>query len=153
MSKIYKLPSVFCLWAFSYHVVFLCKVFSTAHRLSINCQALLNWNCLNHLERASITPTYGIIVYTWDNYIHIWCFCNEKQMTLPEKFVLNLIPAVGACLSIVDLIFLWKKDHNSHFVGYHKWFNSCSELMLWVSFLIFSCQLQCSVEFNAFNCL
>ncbi|KAL5152694.1 ABC transporter C family member 13 [Glycine soja] len=78
---------------------------------------------------------------------------SDSQMTLPEKFVLNLIPAVGACLSIVDLIFLWKKDHNSHFVGYHKWFNSCSELILWINIILFTkCASSHYIVFNRGLC-
>ncbi|WVY90003.1 hypothetical protein V8G54_035517 [Vigna mungo] len=55
---------------------------------------------------------------------------SDGQMTFLEKIVLEFIPAVGACLSIADIVFLWKKEHSSHIVGYHKWFYSCSELMV-----------------------
>lgn len=88
-----------------------------------------------------------IIIYIFD------AFAMNNQMALPEKVVLDFIPAVGACFSISNIIFLWKKEHDGHFVEYHKWFYSCSELVVWVSFLVFSCQLQCTEEFNAFNFL
>ncbi|XP_027928770.1 ABC transporter C family member 13 isoform X1 [Vigna unguiculata] len=63
---------------------------------------------------------------------------SDGQMTFPEKIVLDFIPAVGVCLSIVDIFFLWKKEHSSHFVGYHKWFYSCSELMVWINIIFFT---------------
>ncbi|BAT91542.1 hypothetical protein VIGAN_07014500 [Vigna angularis var. angularis] len=63
---------------------------------------------------------------------------SDGQMTFPEKIVLDFIPAVGACLSIVDIFFLWKKEHSSHIVGYHKWFYSCSELMVWINIIFFT---------------
>ncbi|XP_020232218.1 ABC transporter C family member 13 isoform X4 [Cajanus cajan] len=74
---------------------------------------------------------------------------SDAQTTLPEKFVLDFIPAVGACLSIINIIFLWKKEHNSHFDGYHKWFYSCSELMVWINTILFA---KCvSSQFIVFN--
>jgi len=68
-------------------------------------------------------------------------FEMNQQMSLPEKFVLYFVPAIGACCSVLEIMFLLKKEHDGHFVGYHKWLHSCSELLVWVSFLIFSCQL------------
>ncbi|KAK7270617.1 hypothetical protein RJT34_25919 [Clitoria ternatea] len=75
------------------------------------------------------------------------------QMTLPEKIVLGFVPAVGACLSIVDIIFLSKKGHNSHFDGYHNWFYSCSELMVWINVILFTkCGSICYIVFSCVLC-
>ncbi|TKY48012.1 ABC transporter C family member 13 [Spatholobus suberectus] len=79
-----------------------------------------------------------IVVLGFNQKINRGVRRSNAQMTLPEKFVLDFIPAVGACLSIVDIIFLWKKEHNNHFVGYHKWFYSCSELMVWINIILFT---------------
>ncbi|XP_025614974.1 ABC transporter C family member 13 isoform X2 [Arachis hypogaea] len=63
---------------------------------------------------------------------------SDVQMTVPEKSVLYFVPAIGACLSVLEIIFVWKKEHNSQFVGYHKWFYSCSELIVWTNIILFS---------------
>jgi hypothetical protein len=61
----------------------------------------------------------------------------NKQKTLPEKFVLDFVPAIGACFSVLEIIFLLKKENDGHFIGYQKWlYSCCSELLVWVSFLI-----------------
>ncbi|KAL9323166.1 hypothetical protein ACSQ67_011219 [Phaseolus vulgaris] len=78
---------------------------------------------------------------------------SDGQMTFQEKFVLDFIPAVGACLSIVDIFFQWKKEHSSHFVGYHKWFYSCSELMVWINIIFFTkCASSHHIVFNRVLC-
>ncbi|KAI9089508.1 hypothetical protein K1719_029113 [Acacia pycnantha] len=63
---------------------------------------------------------------------------SETQMGLLKKLFLHVIPAVGACASLLDIIFLWKREINRNFVGYHKWCYSCSELMVWTNIIIFS---------------
>ncbi|XP_028766439.1 ABC transporter C family member 13 isoform X2 [Neltuma alba] len=63
---------------------------------------------------------------------------SDTQMALLQKLFLHLIPAVGACASLLDTIFLWKREINRHFAGYHKWFYSCSELMVWTNIILFS---------------
>nr|XP_029150836.1 ABC transporter C family member 13 isoform X4 [Arachis hypogaea] len=63
---------------------------------------------------------------------------SDVQMTVPEKSVLYFVPAIEACLSVLEIIFVWKKEHNSQFVGYHKWFYSCSELIVWTNIILFS---------------
>ncbi|XP_019436154.1 PREDICTED: ABC transporter C family member 13 isoform X3 [Lupinus angustifolius] len=63
---------------------------------------------------------------------------SHAQRTLVEKLFLDFAPAIGACLSVLDIIFLWKKEPNSHFVGYSMWFYSCSELIIWTNIILFS---------------
>ncbi|XP_020232217.1 ABC transporter C family member 13 isoform X3 [Cajanus cajan] len=97
-------------------------------------------------DSQSVLKTYILILF---EKIDQRVRRSDAQTTLPEKFVLDFIPAVGACLSIINIIFLWKKEHNSHFDGYHKWFYSCSELMVWINTILFA---KCvSSQFIVFN--
>ncbi|KAK7325305.1 hypothetical protein VNO77_29465 [Canavalia gladiata] len=94
-----------------------------------------------------------IVVLGFNHKINRAVHRSDAQMTLPEKFVLDFVPAVGACLSIMDIIFLWKKEHNSDFVGYHKWFYSCSELMVWINIILFTkCPCGHYILFNHVLC-
>ncbi|GAU27869.1 hypothetical protein TSUD_114490, partial [Trifolium subterraneum] len=76
------------------------------------------------------------------------------QKTLPEKFVLDFVPAIGACFSVLEIIFMLKKEHDGHFIGYHKWLCSCSELLVWANIILF---MKCassnhSIVFNRVLC-
>ncbi|KAI4355833.1 hypothetical protein L6164_004569 [Bauhinia variegata] len=62
----------------------------------------------------------------------------HTQITGLEKFVLRFVPAVGACLSVINIIILCKTGFHQHFVGYHKWFYNCSELMVWANIIVFT---------------
>ncbi|KAF7843202.1 ABC transporter C family member 13 isoform X1 [Senna tora] len=78
---------------------------------------------------------------------------SHAQITFLEKFILNFVPAAGACVTILDIIFLWKGEHNRQFVGYHKWFYSCSELMVWTNIILFSkCSSNCYIVCNYVLC-
>ncbi|KAL2332527.1 hypothetical protein Fmac_020108 [Flemingia macrophylla] len=87
---------------------------------------------------VSIVTIVMIVVIGFNQKIDERVRRSDAQMTLPEKFLLDFIPAVGVCLSIIDIIFLWEKEDNSHFVGYRKWFYSCSELMVWLTIILFT---------------
>ncbi|XP_027340067.1 ABC transporter C family member 13 isoform X3 [Abrus precatorius] len=87
---------------------------------------------------VNIVTVVMIVVLGFNQKINRGVQRLDAQMNRPERFVVDVVPAVGACLSIVDIIFLWKKEHKSHFVGYHKWFYSCSELMVWITIILFT---------------
>ncbi|KAK2371660.1 multidrug resistance-associated protein [Trifolium repens] len=77
------------------------------------------------------------------------------QKTLPEKFVLDFVPAIGACFSVLEIIFLLKKEHDGHFIGYQKWlYSCCSELFVWANVILFTkcASSNHSIVFNRVLC-
>ncbi|XP_058780377.1 ABC transporter C family member 13 isoform X1 [Vicia villosa] len=63
---------------------------------------------------------------------------SDSQTPLPEKFVLDYVPAVGACFSVLEIIFLLKKEHDGSYVEYYKWLCHCSELLVWANIILFT---------------
>ncbi|WJX74992.1 ABC transporter C member 13 [Trifolium repens] len=77
------------------------------------------------------------------------------QKTLPEKFVLDFVPAIGACFSVLEIIFLLKKENDGHFIGYQKWlYSCCSELFVWANVILFTkcASSSHSIVFNRVLC-
>ncbi|XP_024633050.1 ABC transporter C family member 13 isoform X1 [Medicago truncatula] len=78
---------------------------------------------------------------------------SDAQMSLLEKFVLYFVPAIGACCSVLEIMFLLKKEHDGHFVGYHRWLHSCSELLVWANIILFTkCASIHCIVFNRVLC-
>ncbi|XP_058780381.1 ABC transporter C family member 13-like isoform X2 [Vicia villosa] len=63
---------------------------------------------------------------------------SDSQTPLPEKFVLDYVPPVGACFSVLEIIFLLKKEHDGSYVEYYKWLCHCSELLVWANIILFT---------------
>ena len=57
------------------------------------------------------------------------------QVSRSRKFFLFFIPAIGATLTFVDIIFLLKKALQGEFLPYYKWLFKGSQFAVWVSFL------------------
>eukprot|EP00257_Ricinus_communis_P013433 XP_015570862.1 ABC transporter C family member 13 isoform X2 [Ricinus communis] len=65
-----------------------------------------------------------------------------QGMYLPEKITSQFLPALGACLSFVDMILLLKKELYGGFVVYHEWLFRSSQLIVWTA-IILSSNLVC----------
>ncbi|XP_015570863.2 ABC transporter C family member 13 isoform X5 [Ricinus communis] len=65
-----------------------------------------------------------------------------QGMYLPEKITSQFLPALGACLSFVDMILLFKKELYGGFVVYHEWLFRSSQLIVWTA-IILSSNLVC----------
>ncbi|KAJ8755380.1 hypothetical protein K2173_019178 [Erythroxylum novogranatense] len=61
-----------------------------------------------------------------------------RRMKFTEKVVLHFIPALGVCLSLVDVTLLFEKDFHGDFVLYHEWLSKSSQLILWTVMIISS---------------
>ncbi|KAJ7951988.1 ABC transporter C family member 13 [Quillaja saponaria] len=60
------------------------------------------------------------------------------RVSCSERISLHFLPAIGACLSVLGMILLMKKETNGAFIAYHKWLVSCSEFVMWTSMIFFS---------------
>ncbi|XP_065867125.1 ABC transporter C family member 13 isoform X1 [Euphorbia lathyris] len=61
---------------------------------------------------------------------------RHMQMNLKEKLTTQLLPALGTCISFLDLIFLWKKKFYGDLIVYHEWVFRSSRLMVWMSIIV-----------------
>nr|AIU41639.1 ABC transporter family protein [Hevea brasiliensis] len=61
---------------------------------------------------------------------------GSHRMNFREKVVFHFLPALGACLSFVDMVFLLKKELNGDFIVYHEWLFKSSQLILWTTIII-----------------
>ncbi|XP_035548110.1 ABC transporter C family member 13 isoform X2 [Juglans regia] len=59
-------------------------------------------------------------------------------VNMQEKFFLHYFPAIGACLSFLDLALILNKALHGDFIVHHKWFLRCSQFAVWTTILFFS---------------
>ncbi|EXB55132.1 ABC transporter C family member 13 [Morus notabilis] len=53
-------------------------------------------------------------------------------MNLSEKLLLYFLPAIGASLTFLDIVFLFKKALRGEFVEHYQWLFVCSRFTVWV---------------------
>lgn len=58
---------------------------------------------------------------------------GTAQMNLSEKLLLYFLPAIGASLTFLDIVFLFKKALRGEFVAHYQWLFVCSRFAVWVS--------------------
>ncbi|KAG9131178.1 hypothetical protein Leryth_006037 [Lithospermum erythrorhizon] len=56
---------------------------------------------------------------------------------VPAKILLQLLPAIGACIGFIDMVLLLTKLSNGFPTLYHEWLFKASQFLLWVSILFF----------------
>lgn len=57
-------------------------------------------------------------------------------MNFLEKFFFVILPAIGACISFVDIALLLKKAHHGVFIAHHEWFFRFSQFASWVRYFL-----------------
>ena len=61
---------------------------------------------------------------------------GTAQMNLSEKVFLYFLPAIGASLTFLDIVFLLKKALQGEFLAHYEWLFVCSRFAVWVSFYV-----------------
>ncbi|XP_037494972.1 ABC transporter C family member 13 isoform X2 [Jatropha curcas] len=59
-----------------------------------------------------------------------------RRMTFTKKVVLQFLPALGACMSFMDMVLLIKKELYGEFVVYDEWLFRSSQLVVWTTIII-----------------
>ncbi|XP_038713738.1 ABC transporter C family member 13 isoform X2 [Tripterygium wilfordii] len=74
---------------------------------------------------------------------------KNLRVNLAEKVLLHLLPVLGACLSIVDLVLLLKTERNGSVVvyDYDQGLFNCSQLIVWISIMLSS---KCACSYYIF---
>ncbi|KAL5574463.1 hypothetical protein UlMin_016162 [Ulmus minor] len=74
-------------------------------------------------------------------------------MNLSEKIFLYFIPAIGACLTFLDIVLLILKALRGEFTQHHEWLFRCSSFAVWASIILLSkCSNYCYVFSNQIMC-
>ncbi|PQQ11274.1 hypothetical protein Pyn_02136 [Prunus yedoensis var. nudiflora] len=63
---------------------------------------------------------------------------RSRRMNFLEKFFFVILPAIGACISFVDIALLLKKAHHGVFIAHHEWFFRFSQFASWTLIILFS---------------
>lgn len=64
---------------------------------------------------------------------------KNTQMYLSEKVFLHFLPALEACMSFFDMVFLAQRVLHGDIVMYDEWLFRCSQFLVWVSLYNLSC--------------
>ncbi|ONI16443.1 hypothetical protein PRUPE_3G098500 [Prunus persica] len=78
---------------------------------------------------------------------------RSLRMNFLEKFFFLFLPAIGACISFLDIALLLKKAHHGFFIAHHEWFFRCSQFASWTLIILFSkCFNGCYIFCNRILC-
>ncbi|XP_021821855.1 ABC transporter C family member 13 isoform X1 [Prunus avium] len=78
---------------------------------------------------------------------------RSRRMNFLEKFFFVILPAIGACISFVDIALLLKKAHHGVFIAHHEWFFRFSQFASWTLIILFSkCFNGCYIFCNRILC-
>ncbi|KAL3511976.1 hypothetical protein ACH5RR_024693 [Cinchona calisaya] len=76
------------------------------------------------------------------------------RINLPMKVFLYIVPVLGACTVLFNMVLLLKKLLDGYPVAFHEWIFSCSQFAVWVTILLFStCDYWFVVFCNQILCL
>ncbi|KAI3939222.1 hypothetical protein MKX01_002090 [Papaver californicum] len=78
---------------------------------------------------------------------------RNAGMSRLEVFLFSVLPAVGACLSMYDIVLLSKKAFQEQITLYHQWMFRCSQFLVWaVIMLHWKYDYWCSIFCNRVLC-
>ncbi|CAL9010883.1 unnamed protein product [Prunus brigantina] len=78
---------------------------------------------------------------------------RSRRINFLEKFFFLFLPAIGACISFLDIALLLKKAHHGFFIAHHEWFFRCSQFASWTLIILFSkCFNGCYIFCNRILC-
>ncbi|PIA65651.1 hypothetical protein AQUCO_00100866v1, partial [Aquilegia coerulea] len=60
-----------------------------------------------------------------------------RRMLLPEKILWYLLPSLGVCLSLHNLLLLSMRALQGHHVVYYEWSFRCSQFLVWAIIILF----------------
>ncbi|GMY33956.1 ABC transporter C family member 13, partial [Fagus crenata] len=63
---------------------------------------------------------------------------RRRRKNMLEKLFLHFLPAIGSCLSVLDVVLLLNKALHGDFIGHHVWFFRCSQFAVWTTIILFS---------------
>ncbi|KAI3894612.1 hypothetical protein MKW92_035428 [Papaver armeniacum] len=80
-------------------------------------------------------------------------YSRDAGMSRLEVILFSVLPAVGACLSMYDIVLLSKKAFQEQITLYHQWMFRCSQFLVWaVIILDWKYDYWCSIFCNRVLC-
>ncbi|CAK9157465.1 unnamed protein product [Ilex paraguariensis] len=73
---------------------------------------------------------------------------GRRRLYPLEKVMLHLLPALGACMALFDIVLIARKAFSGCPVAYHEWLFRCSQLSVWAAVLLVS---KCDYWFSVFS--
>nr|XP_048320178.1 ABC transporter C family member 13-like isoform X1 [Ziziphus jujuba var. spinosa] len=88
----------------------------------------------------------AILGITKRNSRRIW------RIKLSEKISLQFLPAIGVCLTLLDIVLLLKRAFQGGLIAHHEWFLRCSRFAVWTTVILLSKCANCHILCNCILC-